>query len=73
MVIIRFEDRESELKALDSLVGKFPFKTWSTGDLMVPAEALPLLAVEGIRFKVEGPATYEHNVPAIRDPAALTV
>lgn len=73
MVIIRFENQESELQALDSLVGKFAFKTWRTGDLMVPAEALPHLAVEGIRFKVEGPATYEHNVPAIRDPASVTV
>jgi hypothetical protein len=73
MIIIRFESRETELQALDVLVGKFPFKTWSSGELMVPADALPHLAIEGIRFRVEGPATYEHNVPAVRDPAAASV
>jgi hypothetical protein len=73
MVIVRFESHEMELQALDSLAGKFPFKTWSTGELMVPAEALPYLAIEGIRFKVEGPASYEHNVPTIRDSAAASI
>jgi hypothetical protein len=73
MVIIRFHDHETELKALDFLIGKFPFKTWANGNLMIPAEALPHLAVEGIQFQVEGPATYEHSVPTVRDPASATV
>lgn len=57
MMIVRFHDRETELKALDLLVGKFTFKTWADGALMVPGDALVHLAVEGIRFQVEGPAT----------------
>lgn len=30
---------------------------------MVPEAALAHLAVEGIRFTVEGPARYEHLIP----------
>lgn len=73
MVIIRFSDHEAELQALDSLVGKFPFKTWKNGDLMVPPDALPHLAVEGISFSVQGPASYEQSLPPIRDSASATV
>jgi hypothetical protein len=56
MVIIRFDDNETEKKALDFLVGRYSFKTWANGDLMVPEPALGLLAAEGIAFRVKGPA-----------------
>jgi hypothetical protein len=73
MIIIQFEDEETEAKALDFLIGRFAFKTWENGDLMLPEEALGKLAAQGIPFHVQGPATYEHFLPAIRDSIAQTV
>ena len=73
MVIIRFDDAEAEKRAMDYLVDHYPFKTWANGDLMVPEPALGELAVEGIVFRVKGPAKYEHFLPAVRNPAATPV
>jgi hypothetical protein len=73
MVIIRFDDSEAEKLALDYLIGRYSFKTWSNGDLMVPEPALGELAAEGIAFKAQGPATYEHFLPALRDSSATPV
>ena len=73
MTIIRFDDPEMEKKALDCLVGRYSFKTWASGDLMVPESALGHLAAEGVVFRVKGPATYEHFLPALRNPAASPV
>ena len=46
-------------RALGYLLGRFPGKSWATGEVMVPEPALAHLAAEGISFTVEGPATYE--------------
>ena len=73
MVIIRFDDKETEKRALDFLVGRFSFKTWADGDLMLPEPSLGPLAAEGITFSVKGPATYEHFLPPLRTPAATPV
>lgn len=74
MIIIRFPDDASERRAIGWLVGRFSFKTWSNGEMLVPTAALPALAIEGIRFIVEGPATYERLIPAtLRDPVASPV
>ena len=73
MVIIRFDDSETEKRAMDYLVGRHSFKTWANGDLMVPEPALGELAAEGIVFRVKGPANYEHFLPAVRNPAAAPV
>jgi hypothetical protein len=73
MIIIRFPDPASKRKALGWLVGRFSFKSWATGEMMVPEDALSALALEGIRFTVEGPATYEQLIPAVRVPAASQV
>jgi hypothetical protein len=73
MIRIRFSDAQSERRALGFLVGRFPFKTWKTGEMLLPESALPSLAVEGIPFFVEGPATYEQNVPPIRIALAPAV
>lgn len=40
---------------------------------MVPSTALPQLAIEGIQFSVQGPATYEQLVPPLRVPPASAV
>ena len=73
MVILRFDNDEQERRALGWLAGRFSFKTWANGELMVHESVLPYLEREGISFKVEGQATYEHFRPAIRDSAAASV
>ena len=57
MVIIRFDDSESEQRALDSLIGRFPFKTWANGDLMVPAEALAQAGIPLCISVLKNPST----------------
>ena len=53
MVLIRFPNPDEKLKALGFLPGRFVFKSWATGEMLVPEAALPFLAVEGISFTVE--------------------
>jgi hypothetical protein len=72
MIIIRFPDEKSKKRALGYLPGRFSFKTWANGEMMVPENALPFLAVEAISFSVEGPATYDRLTP-LRNPAAVAV
>ncbi|HKB37651.1 MAG TPA: hypothetical protein VKD72_14485 [Gemmataceae bacterium] len=54
MILIRFPDAASERRALGYLAGRFSFKSWASGETLVPEAALSALAVEGIRFAVEG-------------------
>jgi hypothetical protein len=73
MILIRFPNVESKRAALSRLAGRFSFKSWATGEMLVPEDALPFLAVEGVTFNVEGPATYEQNGSAFRGSAAAPV
>ncbi|HZL34585.1 MAG TPA: hypothetical protein VFC78_04690 [Tepidisphaeraceae bacterium] len=73
MVLIRFQDSAAKRRALDYLAGRFSFKSWSTGQMLVPECALPELAIEGVTFLVEGPATYEQHVPTVRSATPATV
>lgn len=66
MIIIRFADSAMERRALGYLLGRFSFRSWANGDVMVPAEALVDLATERLSFTVVGPATYEQLVPPLR-------
>jgi len=72
MIIIRFPDAETEKRALGFLASRFPGKSWANGKTLVPEVALAHLATEGIRFTVEGPATYE-QLASLRNPAAAEV
>jgi hypothetical protein len=72
MFIIRFLDADSKHRALGSLPGRYPGKSWSSGEMMVPEEAFGFLAREGVRFTVEGPATYE-QIASLRNPAPAEV
>ncbi len=72
MVIIRFPDAQTERRALGFLAGRFSGKSYATGETVVPEAALADLALEGIKFSVEGPATYERLAP-LRDPAPAAV
>jgi hypothetical protein len=71
MILIRFPDTESERRGLGYLAGRFPFKTWSAGESLVAESALAHLAIEGILFSVQGPATYEQRIPAVRGKGVL--
>jgi hypothetical protein len=73
MIRIRFPDLEAKRRALGYLAGRFAFKSWATGDMLVPQAALAPLAVEGIPFIVEGPATYEQIAAPVRDTPAPAV
>ena len=56
MIRMIFSDLESKRRALGRLAGRYPFKSWATGEMLVPEAALAYLAVEGIAFHVKGPA-----------------
>ena len=73
MIVIRFADAESKRRALGFLAGRFSFKTWSSGEIAVPEASLAHIAAEGFAFSIEGPATYDQLVSAVRDPAASPV
>ncbi|HWG42499.1 MAG TPA: hypothetical protein VN688_06895 [Gemmataceae bacterium] len=73
MIRIRFTDETSKRRALGYLAGRFSFKSWATGEMLVPEYALPSLALEGISFIVEGRATYEQLIPSVRNPPASAV
>lgn len=73
MIRIRFPNPESKRAALGKLAGRFSFKSWATGEMLVPEDALAFLAVEGIGFVVEGPATYEQSTSAHRGSPAPAV
>jgi len=74
MVLIRFTDADTKRRALEALVREFPFKSWSSGQMLVSEEALAQLAHEDIPFRFEGSAAYEQHassnwifgLPAIR-------
>jgi hypothetical protein len=59
MIRIRFPDPDAKRRALGRLAGRFPFKSWATGEMLVPEAALSYLAAEGVSFLVEGPVTSE--------------
>ena len=53
MIRIRFPDAESKRAALGGLAGRFLFKSWASGEMVVPEDALPFLAGRGVTFAVE--------------------
>lgn len=73
MILIRFPGPEAKRLALSRLAGRFAFKSWATGEMVVPEDALSFLAVEGVPFTVEGPATYEQHGPAFRGTPTASV
>jgi hypothetical protein len=73
MILIRFPNPEAKRAALGRLAGRFSFKSYASGDMLVLEDALAFLAVEGIGFTVQGPATYEQLATAVRGAPASTV
>lgn len=70
MVIIRFSDDAAKRRAIGWLAGRFSFTSWAGGQVLVPEAALARLAMEGIPFISEGPATYEQILASLRNSAA---
>jgi hypothetical protein len=63
-VRIRFNDSDTETEALGFLAGRFSFRSWETGETLMPETALAALANEGISYIVVGPPTYAHSIPS---------
>ena len=57
MIRIRFHDEQAERQAMGFMAGRFSFRSFSSGETIVPPSALSALAAEGIRFIVEGRAS----------------
>ena len=73
MTLIQFPDRETEIKGLSVLIGRFSGKVLRGGLHIVPEPALEALTAQNIPYTVKGPATYEHEVAALRGDAAAPV
>jgi hypothetical protein len=73
MVVVRFPDSGVKRRALGWLAGRYSFKSWAGEKTLLPEKALGELAMEGVAFTVEGPATYEQIVASLRNPAAVAV
>lgn len=73
MILIRFPNTDSKRAALAQFAGRFSFKSWVTGEMLVPEDALAFLAVQGIPFTSEGPPSYEQIGAAFRSAAPSPV
>ncbi len=73
MITIRFADRATEKRALAFLLGRFSGRVLKTGEHIVPEAALEALADQNIPFIVQGKATYEQQLAAVRGTPAAPV
>ena len=73
MIRIHFPNIDAKRAALANLAGRFNFKSWASGEMLVPEDALAFLATESIPFTAEGPATYEQNSSPLRGSAPVAV
>ena len=70
MVVLTFPNDETRKKALGFLFGRFSGKALKSGEIIVPEAALAALADQDISFTVQGKASYEKQVAALRGAAA---
>jgi hypothetical protein len=73
MILIQFPDRDTEIKGLAFLLGRFSGKVLPERTHIVPEAAVSALATQNIPFFVKGTATYEHQMAALRGAAAEAV
>lgn len=66
MVSITFPDRQTQAKALGFLAGRFSFRSFDNGTMLVPEVVLGYLAAEDFHFTCHGKATYSQLIPTIR-------
>ncbi len=73
MITITFPDRDTEKRARGFLLGRFSGRILKSGEHLVPESALEALADQNIPFTVQGKATYEQQIAAIRDIAPASI
>jgi hypothetical protein len=73
MILIQFPDRETEIKGLAVLMNGFSGKVLRGGLHIVPEPAFEALNAQKIPYTVKGPATYEHEMAALRGDAAAPI
>jgi hypothetical protein len=73
MVMITFQNRATEKKALAFLLGRFSGRVLKSGEHLIPEAALEALAEQNIPFSVKGKASYEQQVAAVRGAPATPV
>jgi len=73
MVVITFPDNETQKKALGFLLGRFSGKVLKSGEHIVPEAALAALAEANIPFAVQGKASYEKQIAALRSAASGSI
>jgi hypothetical protein len=59
MIVITFPDRQTEMRALGFLLGRFSGRVLQSGEHLVPEAALEALADQNIPFFVTGENTHE--------------
>ena len=73
MITIKFPDRDTEKRALGFMIGRFSGRVLKSGEHLVPEAALEALADQNISFTVQGKATYEQQMAALRGTAPASV
>lgn len=73
MVLIQFANRETEIKGLAVLMSRFSGKIIRGSLHIVPEIALDALAAANVPYVVKGPATYEHEMAALRGDVTAPV
>lgn len=73
MITITFPNHETEKRALAFLLGRFSGRVLKSGEHLVPEAALEALADQNIPFTVQGKATYDQQIAAIREIAPATI
>ena len=73
MITVTFPDRDTEKKALGFMLGRFSGRVLRSGEHLVPEAALEALADQNIPFTVQGKATYEQQLAAVRDSTPAPV
>jgi hypothetical protein len=73
MITITFPNRDVEKRAVGFLLGRFSGRVLKSGEHLVPEAALEALADQGISFTVQGKATYEQQVAALRGAVPTSV
>jgi hypothetical protein len=73
MVSIRFPDSQTEKRALGFLFGRISFKTFRSGQTIVPETAVHALREQGIECIVEEPATAEQIGPEVRRTGPIEI
>jgi len=68
IILIRFPTEDAKDRALELLLGEYAFKSWRSGELLLPEDALPLLARENVPFTFEGVEGYERITEILKKP-----